>query len=308
MPARKPSPSLSGSDIRLLRIFQAVVRQQGFAAAQADLGLTPATISNHIAHLEARLGVRLCNRGRKGFSLTSEGARVHEASLNLLRSAENFSSIIGSVRGELTGSVHFGTVDAMYTNPELNLHKALAEFSRRAPNVVVHIDISSPHDLRQRLLDGRYQLILTPIEDTHPSIASDRLFDEEQSLYCGIGHPLFHVPERRLGTALRGGHRYAARTYMKDWRGHKKLAFTVTAMTSHMESLALLILSGTHLGHLPAHYARTWVETGKMRCLLPRTLSYTDTFRLAIISGEQNRAVALLRDCIRASYTSAHKA
>ena len=97
MPARKPSPSLSGSDIRLLRIFQAVVRQQGFAAAQADLGLTPATISNHIAHLEARLGVRLCNRGRKGFSLTSEGARVHEASLNLLRSAENFSSIIGPV-------------------------------------------------------------------------------------------------------------------------------------------------------------------------------------------------------------------
>jgi hypothetical protein len=133
MSQRTKIASLSDSDIRLLRVFQAVVRQQGFAAAQSELGLSPATISNHIAHLETRLGVRLCSRGRKGFALTPEGARLHEASLNLLRSVENFSTIVGSVRGHLTGSVHFGTVDAIYTNGDLDISSALAEFSKRAP-------------------------------------------------------------------------------------------------------------------------------------------------------------------------------
>ncbi len=298
MPSRKYASALADTDISLLRIFQAVVRQQGFAAAQSDLGLSPATISNHIANLETRFGVRLCNRGRKGFSLTPDGARIHEASLNLFRSVENFSSIVGSVRGELTGAVHFGTVDAMHTNPDLSLHMALGDFSRAAPGVIVHIDISSPHDLRQRLLDGRYQLILTPLEDTHPSITSIQLFDEQQSLYCGSRHQLFDAPERGLHKALQGRHRYAARAYTKDWQQPKGIDWPTAALTSHMESLALLILSGTHLGHLPTHYARTWVEAGRMRCLLPRAMSYASSFHLAHLGGEQNRAMALLHDCI----------
>lgn len=298
MAQRTKPQSFSDSEIRLLRVFLAVVRQQGFAAAQSELGLSPATISNHIAHLETRLGVRLCTRGRKGFALTPEGARLHEASLNLLRSVENFSTIVGSVRGDLTGSVHFGTVDAMYTNSDLDMSAALAEFARRAPNVVIHIDISSPHDLRQRLLDGRYQLILTPIDERHSSIASTRVFDEEQSLYCGRGHPLFDLPDRALSKALCQKQRYAARAYSKEWRGPARFAPETSAITSHMESLALLILSGTHIGHLPSHYARPWVEAGRMRCLMPRAMSYSDTFRLAHLASERNRAVDMLRDCI----------
>ena len=298
MGQRSKNASVTDSDIRLLRVFQAVVRQQGFAAAQSGLGLSPATISNHIAHLEARLGVRLCSRGRKGFALTPEGARLHEASLNLLRSVENFSTIVSSVRGELTGSIHFGTVDALYTNSDLDMSAALAEFSMRAPHVVLHIDISSPHDLRQRLLDGRYQLILTPIDERHSSIASRRLFDEEQSLYCGRGHPLFDLPDRALSKALCQKQRYAARAYSKEWRGPAQFAPETSAITSHMESLALLILSGTHIGHLPSHYATQWVDAGQMRCLMPRAMSYVDTFRLAHLLSERNRAVVILRDCV----------
>lgn len=300
MPIRRsPLPILSDTELRLLRIFQAVVRQQGFASAQAETGLAPATISNHIASLESRLGVRLCSRGRKGFSLTPEGARIHEASLNLFRSVENFTSIVGSVRGELTGTVHFATVDAMYTNRALAFDEALRRFAAAAPGVRLLIDIASPHDLRQRLLDGRYQLILTPLEDAHPSIVSDALFDEEQSLYCGRTHELFDTPARRLAGRLRRPWRYAARSYAAAPPLEGDFDFEIAAMTSHMESLALLILSGSYIGHLPTHYATGWVEAGEMRRLLPATASYADTFHLACLRDEQNRAVALLRDSIR---------
>ncbi|MFO1170747.1 MAG: LysR family transcriptional regulator [Hyphomicrobiaceae bacterium] len=292
------SHQLADADLRLLRVFQAVVRHNGFAAAQAELGISGATISNHMAELEQRLGVRLCKRGRRGFSLTEEGARIHEGSLNLFRSVENFSSVVGSVRGDLSGSVHFATVDAMQTNAELGLELALGEFSRRARGVVVHIDIASPHDLRQRLLDGRYQLVLTPLEEAHPSITSTPIFDEVQALYCGKGHPLFAMPERELASALAKPHRYAARKYETGRSVSHARDFEVTAMTSHMESLALLILSGGYLGHLPEHYARQWVVAGQMRSLRPKSHAYVDTFHLAQLSREQNRAVALLSECI----------
>ncbi len=301
MASRKPLPILGNTDLRLLRVFHAVARHRGFAAAQAETGLAPATISNHIASLEARLGIRLCNRGRKGFSLTTEGERIHEASLGLFRSVENFSSVVGSVRGELTGTVHFATADAMHTNGALALDKALGDFARSAPGVQVLIDVASPQDLRQRLLDGRYQLILTPLQDEHPAIVSTVLFDEEQSLYCGRGHELFEVPSRQLTRRMQGPLRYAARTYAAVAGMVGGPNFEISALTSHMESLALLILSGRYIGHLPTHYARTWVEQGRMRALLPSATSYVDRFHLAHLREEQNRAAMLLRDSVARS-------
>ena len=56
----------SPTDLRLLRIFQAVVRHEGFAAAQDELGISPGTISNHIAQLEGRFGVPLVREGPQG--------------------------------------------------------------------------------------------------------------------------------------------------------------------------------------------------------------------------------------------------
>ena len=289
---------LADVDLRLLRVFQAVVRHQGFARAQFELDLSPATISNHIAHLESRLGLRLCTRGRGGFALTEEGARIHEASLNLFRSAENFSSIASSVRGELAGTVHFSTVDAMYTNPTLKLAQALGEFAKSAPKVLLHIEVASPQDLRQRLLEGRYQLILTPIEDAHPSIVSTPMFKEKQVLVCGSAHPLFSVPDRTISRETLAQQAFAARSYMQGQRPPRGLKFNPSAVTSHMESLALLILSGTYIGYLPEHFCASWIAAGAMRNLQDSMASYSDEFYLAHLAREQNRSVKLLSDLI----------
>lgn len=287
----------SPTDLRLLRIFQAVVRHEGFAAAQDDLGLTPSTISNHINHLEARFGVRLCERGRKGFSLTQEGVRIHEAAESLLRSIENFAGIVGSVRGELTGIVHLGTVDAMHTNSAAPLHRALAQFSSLAPKVLLHVEISSPQDLLQRLLDGRYSVILTPINEMHPSVSARPLFDEEQRLYCGRKHPLY-VQDATTSAAIVRRYPYTARTYMKDSSHAADATFNHRAMASHMEALAILITSGNFLGHLPTHFAQSFVDSGEMKSLLDDEMAYLDTFYLAHRKDERNRATALLSKCL----------
>jgi DNA-binding transcriptional LysR family regulator len=297
MVRKRPAITFSPSDFRLLRIFQAVVRHEGFAAAQDELGLTPGTISNHIAHLETRFGVRLCERGRKGFSLTPEGVRIHEAAESLLRSAENFAGIVGSVRGELTGTVHVGTVDAMHTNTAAPLDEAIARFNAMAPKVLLHVEIASPQDLLQRLLDGRYSVILTPIEELHPSVTAKPLFQEEQRLYCGRNHQLFSE-NKSLTADMVKRHPYVGRTYMKGLSTSHDEAFDHRAMTSHMEAIAILIKSGCFLGYLPVHFAQPFVERMEMKSLLDHQLAYFDTFYLAIRRDERSRTTALISRCL----------
>ena len=65
--------NLEGSDLRLLKVFDAVVRHRGLAAAQSELNISLSTISNHVTALEERLGLQLCQRGRGGFRLTDKG-------------------------------------------------------------------------------------------------------------------------------------------------------------------------------------------------------------------------------------------
>ncbi len=301
MVLRQQKTPFSPTDLRLLRIFQAVVRHEGFAAAQDELGISPGTISNHITQLEARFGVRLCERGRRGFSVTDEGLRILEAAENLLRSIENFSGIISSVRGVLSGTVHFGTVDAMYTNKDLQLHNAMAKFNERAPGVQIHLEIASPQDLQQRLLDGRYSLILTPIDDAHPSVRAIRLFEERQSLFCGTQHKLFTSHDGSLTPEELQQFPYAARTYMKDNAGPANFPFRNAAQASHMESLAILIMSGRYIGFLPDHFAAPFVSRGEMKSLLPNVTSYFDTFYLAHRRDERSRAMNLLFECLRSN-------
>ena len=68
--------NVTDNDLRLLRVFRAVVACGGFAAAELELNINRSTISRHIKDLEMRLGVTLCRRGRGGFALTDEGCVI----------------------------------------------------------------------------------------------------------------------------------------------------------------------------------------------------------------------------------------
>ena len=298
MSAPSSLPSLRDVDLRLLRVFEAVARNRGLSSAQRDLGVTQATISNQLASLESRLGLRLCERGRGGFALTNEGREVLAAARTLFRSVENFRSAVGATRGQMLGELHFGTVDAMWTNETMDLPRAFADFHDLAPRVTVHLDIEAPQNLMQGLAEDRYQLILTPALDRPLRFNAVLLFTETQGLYCGNGHDLFTVPDENVTVGRLTRYPYAARAYMSEQPGPLGTPFRSMAFSSHMESIALLILSGDYLGHLPTHFARQWEMQGRMRRLHAGNVSYDDRFHLVSRRRETNRAAMILFDSI----------
>jgi len=293
--------SLGDAELRLLRVFASVVQHGGFTAAQSALGMTQATISTHMRHLEERIGLRLCTRGRSGFQLTEEGRLVYDAALELFGSLEKFQSRIGEAQGELSGNLSFGTVDAMISNRDLNLPGALAAFHAEAPRVHLEIDVAAPQVLHQGLLNGAYQIALMPsVGSVMPNFRSHPVFSEVQKLYCAEGHPLFDRPDADLTDALLEAQSFAGRTYMLN-ETICGVNFNWAAATPHMEGTLLLLLSGAYIGFLPDHYADEWVRNGRLRMIAPERMTFEDMFHIAYPRNKPSRAAETLAAAIARS-------
>jgi LysR family transcriptional regulator, transcriptional activator for bauABCD operon len=52
-----------------------------------------------------------------------------------------------------------------------------------------------------------------------------------------------------------------------------------------MEAQLVLVLSGTFIGYLPAHYAQAWVEKGELRALRDEHYGYKSAFYLVTQRG-----------------------
>ena len=127
---------LSNPDIHLLRVFVAVVECGGFSAAQISLNVAQSTISTQMSSLETRLGLRLCNRGRAGFSLTDDGRAVYDAAISLFHSIDQFTGRVNERRGGLAGELRMAFADALLENTDFLLDHAIARFREDRKSVV----------------------------------------------------------------------------------------------------------------------------------------------------------------------------
>ncbi|SHF51879.1 DNA-binding transcriptional regulator, LysR family [Modicisalibacter ilicicola DSM 19980] len=278
---RAPLPlnQVSDFDIRLLRVFKAVVECGGFTAAEVALGIGRSAISVHMGDLEKRLGLRLCQRGRGGFALTEEGREVYQATLALLASLETFRTEVNGLHRALRGELNIGITDNLVSLPQMRITHALAELKRRGPEVRINIHMTPPDAIALAVLDGSLHLGVVPAINSLASLESIPLYSERSLLYCADNHPLFHVDDAALAGVCLGHQEAVMPSYPLPPAArerHERLATSATA--SDREGIAFLILTGRYIGYLPDHLARPWVESGRLRALCPEQESFTTEF------------------------------
>ncbi|TWI92504.1 transcriptional regulator [Roseibium hamelinense] len=270
----------TGSDLRLLQVFDAVVRHGGFSAAESELNLSQSTISNHMAALEERLGIVLCRRGRRGFQLTEEGRAVHDAATRLNAALYDFSADVGSVQGRISGELRIGTLDAISDDPGNRLHMAIAAFLETARDVKVLIAQEAAQDLQQKVSDGTYHcgigVDLSPVDglDHLP------LYIETHSLYCGRGHAFFQVADDDLNREEVLDQPFVQRGYWHNAEARQNAFHNVAATVFQIEPQLMLIRSGRYLGFLPDPYAERWCANAQLRRLGLDGMRYTAPFFL----------------------------
>ncbi|HXV24364.1 MAG TPA: LysR family transcriptional regulator [Alphaproteobacteria bacterium] len=269
---------VADADLRLLRIFATVVEAKGFAVAQAELNLSASSISGYISALEQRLGVRLCSRGRAGFSLTDKGAVIYREAQRLFAALDDFVATAGAARGRLTGTLKVGLVDCTATDPNAPVTRAIKRFNQRDHDVRIELSVGAPASLQRGVLEGRLHLAIGCFPTEISALPAQPLYEEANSFYCGVGHPLFTKRSVTLDDIR--GCRVIARSY---WRGADLSRLGVereAAAVDIMEAQATLILSGAYLGYLPEHYAALWLAQGRLKPLMTDQLRYVAPFSM----------------------------
>jgi DNA-binding transcriptional LysR family regulator len=295
---------ISDMDLRLLRVFKAVVQCGGMASAELELNIGMSTISRHIKDLETRLGLVLCRRGRAGFTLTSEGQTVYQETLRLLASMEEFRSRIDGIHDRMGGELNIALFEKTATNPNARIGDAIRQFSESAPNVALNLHVDSINEIERGIMDGRYHVGVIPAHRSSGSLAYNDLFAERMLLYCGKTHQLFDAPHQNLTWASIRSLAFAGLGYHSpnmEFSLRAKLSRSATA--DEQEAIATLILSGRYLGFLPDHYADTFVKQNAMQAIAPRKFKYACRFvSLLRKSPQASRAAQLFLSCLERAH------
>lgn len=274
---------LADGDIRLLRVFCKVAECGGFAAAEAELQLGLPSISRYIKDLEIRLGARLCQRGRTGFSLTDQGVTLHHAALRFLRNIEQFEAEIRAMHAELNGTLDVGMADTLITDPQFQLSKVLSAFKRDHPAVVLNLSIATSKDIEQRIINGDLGAGIVVSRRHISSLSYIKIYEECCSLYCTSEHPLA-VRRELLTDRDLFNYDYVGYTYADDnGRELRSGAGTLTPMArvDHSEALATLIATGAFFGYLPDHYVSSMRFCSNFVKILDH-LSFPSSVELAV--------------------------
>jgi DNA-binding transcriptional LysR family regulator len=296
---------ISDADIRLLRVFQAVVDCGGMTAAELELNISTSTISRHVKDLETRLGLTLCRRGRSGFSLTPEGERIHAETRQLLLATQSFRASVDDLHHRLGGVIHVAVFDKTASNPEAHIAQAVSLFRRQAPDVILNLHVGTIQAIERGVIEGAYQLGIIPEHRRSDSLVYEELFGESMQLYCAQGHPFFEQTPAELAWSDVRAHAFAGLGYHSpnmEVSHRERLQRSATAFDQ--ESVATFILSGDFLGFLPDHYAHGFVQSGWMRAVCPAQFNYQCHFSaITRQSPEPTRATRIFQQCL----TQAHQ-
>ncbi|WP_105199037.1 LysR family transcriptional regulator [Pseudoalteromonas sp. T1lg10] len=283
-------------DLRLLRIFVAIVECGGLAAAESRLSIGRSTISSHLSDLEVRLGIKLCKRGRSGFELTEPGRITYQASLELLQQCEAFASTVATSKNELSGRVSLAIIDTLVSDPRCAVAHVIAELKERGSNVQFDINVCEAREVETSVVNGRALVGIGVSRHHLRGLDYYPLHDETNYLYCAAGHPLFDCEPSAVSDLLADAEVITS-NYMRDRESRNDgLNYQNSAIAYHDEGIAHLILSGKFIGYLPEHYARHWVDKGGFKAIEPEVYRYT--IPVVLITSKNNSASPLAQALI----------
>jgi DNA-binding transcriptional LysR family regulator len=257
-----------------LPIVVCVARRRAFAAAAAELGMSPSAISHAVRRVEDRLGTPLFARTTRSVSLTEAGIRFIAGVEPALADIDEAIERLTADHGEVTGLLR---ISAPHVVLEMALTPILATLARQHQRltVEVHADlglvdiVAEGYDAGIRLrraiqkdmvttrLTGSFKAILVASRDYLDARGSPKsIADLHQHNCIGL----------RLG---KSGPIY-------DWElidGTKQVAVKTsgTALLTDTTQALSLTLAGVGIAYVVEPLARRYLRDGSLKWLLPQT-------------------------------------
>ena len=288
-------------DLRLLRIFKAVVENGGFAAAEKELGITRSTISLHMSNLETRMKLKLCLRGRGGFSLTEDGQSVYQATINMFNSLDDFSLFVGSLRQELSGELVILCADQLGLAKQQKLAEVIQIIHDKSPNLHLVLDGDSIQAIEKSLLKDKAHVGIFPGYQQIEGLDYTALSSEPIYLCCSNQHPFFNLVDQEISADMLADTPAIHPGIDIDTQGREQLKkLNLAAKAYQFDTRKAMILSGRYLGYMPQSYIQKELNKGLIRIIKPSELTYQFDLSLVVKkSPRENNKVALLQQAFQ---------
>lgn len=138
-------------DIRVLRYFLAVAREESFSRAAQVLYLSQPTLSRQIRDMEQELGVPLFIRTNRNVVLTKEGMRLRKRAQEIVdlmdRTQEEFAAPADDVSGEIF-------IGGGETHVMRRVAQVATQLQQDYPGIRYHLFSGSAADVSERLDKG----------------------------------------------------------------------------------------------------------------------------------------------------------
>lgn len=163
-------------ELRVLRYFLAVAREESISRAAEFLHITQPTLSRQLMDLEEELGRRLFLRGGRRMTLTEEGLFLRKRAQEIVTLADRTAEEFRSTAEDISGDVHIGGGE---TRGMSFLAGAAGTMRSLYPHVSFHLFSGNAADVMERLDNGlvdfgvfiepadlsRYEYIRLPVMD-----------------------------------------------------------------------------------------------------------------------------------------------
>jgi DNA-binding transcriptional LysR family regulator len=254
-------------ELRALRYFVEVVRQQSFTVAAERMFVTQPTISKMVKALEDEIGSPLLLRDGRQMVLTDAGRIVYQRGQDVLAAQAQLQAELDDLgtlgHGELTiGIPPMG--GSLFT-------PAIATFRQRYPKIELKLFEQGSRAIEAALISGELELggVLQPVDpaliDTLP-ISREVLWlvARNGSRWDGLAE----VPLADLAAEpfVFYGESLALNDVVINACRDAGFAPTIVGRSGHWDFMAALVLAGVGIALLPAPYCRR-LDAARFTCL-----------------------------------------
>ena len=138
-------------ELRVLRYFLAVAREQNITAAANFLHISQPTLSRQLMDLEAEFSKTLFKRGKRKITLTAEGQLLRKRAEELIALADKTEAEMTFSDTEIGGDIYIGGGEADAVRLIAKLAKKIQNVY---PNIHYHLISGDAADLQEKLDKG----------------------------------------------------------------------------------------------------------------------------------------------------------
>jgi len=181
--------------LRQIRAVIAVCEEGSFTRAAARENATQSGVSQHVAAVEKKLGVKLFERTAGGVTPTPAGYRYYKSCVEAVGALENAAEQARALAGKVTGELRIGL---MPTFTRAVLAPVLENFVPRCPEVRLHIVEGYSNLLTEMVLDGELDFAVVPAFEGALGLKSRLLVRDREMLISGPKRELTPLAAMRL--------------------------------------------------------------------------------------------------------------